>query len=128
MRAAEGRDGDRAVDHGEGEREAEGELPGRLRLAMKLAAAHQPNCYVGRLQQRALGRKMGSQIPRDGNKCVSAPRRGPTHKLPQNIELFCGFASGAGSRSAPVGAPPTRQFWPIHQWHRAEFRSVLVRC
>jgi hypothetical protein len=39
---------------------------------MKLSAAHQPSCYVGRLQQRALGRKMGSQIPRDGNKDMTA--------------------------------------------------------
>jgi len=49
-----------------------GNSPGRLRLAMKLSAAHQPSCYVGRLQQRALGRKMGSQIPRDGNKNMTA--------------------------------------------------------
>jgi hypothetical protein len=39
---------------------------------MKLAAAHQPTGYVRRLQQRALSRKMGSQIPRDGNKDVPA--------------------------------------------------------
>ena len=43
-----------------------------LGLAMKLSAAHQPSCYVGRLQQRALGREMGSQIPRDGNKDMTA--------------------------------------------------------
>jgi hypothetical protein len=35
---------------------------------MKLSAAHQPSCYVGRLQQRALGREMGSQIPRDSKR------------------------------------------------------------
>jgi hypothetical protein len=35
--------------------------------------------------------------------CVSAPRRDPTHKLPQDIELVCRFASGTGSRSAPIG-------------------------
>src|SRR4029077_9029725 len=39
---------------------------------MKLAAAHHPTGYVRRLQQRALSRKMGSQIPRDGNKDVPA--------------------------------------------------------
>src|SRR6266404_3947897 len=44
----------------------------RLRLAMKLSAAHQPTGYVGRLQQRTLSRKMGSQIPRYGNKDMPA--------------------------------------------------------
>ena len=44
----------------------------RLRLAMKFAAAHQPTGYIGRLQQRALGRKMGRQIPRYGNKDMPA--------------------------------------------------------
>jgi len=44
----------------------------RLRFAMKLATAHQPTGYVRRLQQRALSRKMGGQIPRDGNKNMPA--------------------------------------------------------
>ena len=39
---------------------------------MKLSAAHQPSCYVGRLQQRALSRKVGSQIPRNGDKDMPA--------------------------------------------------------
>src|SRR6266478_4888989 len=43
-----------------------------LRLAMKLASAHQPTGYVGRLEQRALSRKMGGQIPCDGNKDMPA--------------------------------------------------------
>ena len=38
---------------------------------MKLSAVHQPTGDVGRLQQRALGRKMGGQIPRDRDKDVS---------------------------------------------------------
>ena len=54
-----------------------------LGLAMKLSAAHQPSCYVGRLQQRALGREMGSQIPRDGNKDMTAlVAVAPLAKLP----------------------------------------------
>jgi hypothetical protein len=32
-----------------------------LRLAMKLSAAHQPTGYVGRLQQRTLGRKWAAK-------------------------------------------------------------------
>src|SRR6267154_1611512 len=44
----------------------------RLYLSMKLSAVHQPPGYIGRLQQRALGRKMGSQIPRNGNKDMTA--------------------------------------------------------
>jgi DNA polymerase IV len=32
--------------------------------------------------------------------------RGPTYKLVQGIELFCKFASEAGSRSAPIRTPP----------------------
>ena len=39
---------------------------------MKLSAAHEPLGDVSRLQQRALGRKVGSQIPRDGNKDMTA--------------------------------------------------------
>jgi hypothetical protein len=44
----------------------------RLRLAMKVSAAHQPTSYVSRLEQRALGRKMGSQIPCYGHKDMPA--------------------------------------------------------
>ena len=39
---------------------------------MKLAAAHQPTGYVGRLEQRALSRKVGSQIPCYGDKYMPA--------------------------------------------------------
>ena len=42
-----------------------------MRLSMKLSAAHEPLGDVSRLQQRALGRKVGSQIPRDGNKAMT---------------------------------------------------------
>src|ERR1700730_2858477 len=60
-----------------------GNSPGRLRLAMKLSAAHQPSCYVGRLQQSVLGRQMGSQIPRDANKNMPAlVAVAPLAKLP----------------------------------------------
>ena len=50
---------------------------------MKLAAAHQPSCYVGRLQQRALGRKVGSQISCDHNEDMPAlVAVSPLAKLP----------------------------------------------
>jgi hypothetical protein len=39
---------------------------------MKLSAVHEPLGDVTRLQQRALGRKVGSQIPCDGNKDMLA--------------------------------------------------------
>jgi hypothetical protein len=39
---------------------------------MKLSAARQPTGYISRLQQRALGWKVGCQIARDGNKDVPA--------------------------------------------------------
>src|SRR5271165_4757803 len=39
---------------------------------MKLSAAHQPLRDVGRLQQRALGRKVGRQISCDGDKDMPA--------------------------------------------------------
>ena len=39
---------------------------------MKFAAAHQPTGYVSRLQERALSRKMGGQIPCDGDKDMPA--------------------------------------------------------
>ena len=47
--------------------------------------------------------------------CVSAPRRDPTHKLPQDIELSRRFASGEGSRSAPIGTPFSRPIAPTNQ-------------
>ena len=39
---------------------------------MEVAAAHQPTGYIRGLQQRALRRKVGSQIPRDSDKNMSA--------------------------------------------------------
>jgi len=39
---------------------------------MKLTAARQPTGYIGRLQQRPLGWKMGRQIPRNGNEDMPA--------------------------------------------------------
>jgi hypothetical protein len=39
---------------------------------MKLSAARQPTGNISRLQQRALGWKVGCQISRDGNKDVPA--------------------------------------------------------
>jgi hypothetical protein len=39
---------------------------------MKLAPAHQPTSDIRRLQQRALGRKMGSQVPSDRDQDVAA--------------------------------------------------------
>ena len=67
-----------------------------LGLAMKLSAAHQPSCYVGRLQQRALGRKVGSQIPRDGNKDMTAlVAVAPLVKLPYPcLEHLVGMKPG----------------------------------
>src|SRR6516164_2390872 len=47
--------------------------------------------------------------------CVSAPRREPTNQLPQGIELSRRFASGEGSRPAPIGTPPSRQIAPTTQ-------------
>jgi hypothetical protein len=47
--------------------------------------------------------------------CLSAPRWDPTHKLQQDIELSRRFASGVGSRSAPIGTPPSRQIAPTNQ-------------
>jgi hypothetical protein len=50
---------------------------------MKLAAAHQPPGDFGRLQQRALGREVGSQIPCDGNQDMPAlVAVAPLAKLP----------------------------------------------
>ena len=39
---------------------------------MKFSAARQPTGYIGRLQQRALGWKVGRQIARDGNEDMPA--------------------------------------------------------
>ena len=41
-------------------------------FAVKLAAAHQPTGYIGRLQQRPLSREVRSEIPCDGNKDMPA--------------------------------------------------------
>ena len=50
---------------------------------MKFAAAHQPTGYVRRLQQRALSRKVGSQIPCDGDEDMPAVIAvAPLAKLP----------------------------------------------
>ena len=68
----------------------------RLRLAVKFSAAHQPIGYVGRLQQRALGRKMGRQIPRGGNKDMPAlVAIAPLVKLPHaRLEHLVGVKAG----------------------------------
>jgi hypothetical protein len=39
---------------------------------MKLSTVHQPLGDVSRLQQRALGRRVGSQMPCDGNEDMPA--------------------------------------------------------
>ena len=39
---------------------------------MKFAAAHQPSGYISRLQPRALGWKVGCQIPHDSYEDVPA--------------------------------------------------------
>jgi hypothetical protein len=41
-------------------------------LAMEFSAARQPTGNISRLQQRALGWKMGGQIPRGSNKDMPA--------------------------------------------------------
>ena len=74
----------------------------RLRLAMKFSAAHQPTGYVGRLQERALGRKMGGQIPCDGDEnmpalVVVAPLAKLTHAC---LEHLVGVEAGVLRRSA----------------------------
>ena len=56
----------------------------RLRLTMKLAAAHQPAGDVSRLQECALSRPMGSQVPRDRNQDMPAlVAVAPLAKLPR---------------------------------------------
>jgi hypothetical protein len=50
---------------------------------MKFAAAHQPSGYISRLQQRALGWKVGCQISGDSNEDVPAlVAIAPLAKLP----------------------------------------------
>src|SRR6266446_1845546 len=68
----------------------------RLRLAMKLAAAHQPTGDVGRLQERALGRKMSRQIPCYGDKGMpSLVAVTPLAKLPHaRLEHLIGMEAG----------------------------------
>ena len=68
----------------------------RLRLAMKLATAHQPTGYVGRLEQRALSRKVGGQIPCYGDKYMPAlVAISPFVKLPHaRLEHLVGVKAG----------------------------------
>ena len=63
---------------------------------MKLATAHQPTGYVGRLEQRALSRKMGSQIPCYGDKYMPAlVAVTPLAKLPHAcLEHLVGVKAG----------------------------------
>jgi hypothetical protein len=60
----------------------------------------------GHYQQEVDLPAMFKELP--APSCVSAPRRGPTHKLPQDIER----SRGEGSRSAPIGPLPLRQITP----------------
>jgi hypothetical protein len=60
--------------------------------------------------------------------CVSAPRAGPTHKLPQDIEQSGSFASGEGSQSAPIGTPAIGNFCTVYQRDRVKYHGVPVRC
>jgi hypothetical protein len=63
---------------------------------MKLSAARQPTGCISRLQQRALGWKVGCQIPRDGNKDVPAlVAIAPLVKLPHaRLEHLVGVKAG----------------------------------
>ena len=63
---------------------------------MKFSAARQPTGNIGRLQQRALGWKVGCQIPRDGNKDVPAlVAIAPLVKLPHaRLEHLVGVKAG----------------------------------
>ena len=67
-----------------------------LHLAMNLSAAHQPTGNISRLQQRALGWKVGCQIPRHGNKDVPAlVAIAPLAKLPHaGLEHLVGVKAG----------------------------------
>ena len=76
---------------------------------MKFATAHQPSCYVGRLQQRALGWKMGSQIPRDGNKNMTALFAvAPLVKLPYPCLEHRGLAQANAGRGDKILYPKQR--------------------
>ena len=63
---------------------------------MKLSATRQPTGYISRLQQPALGWKVGCQIPRDGNKDVPAlVAIAPLVKLPHaRLEHLVGVKAG----------------------------------
>jgi len=61
------------------------------------------------------------------NLCFST-EVGPTYKLPQDIELSRRFASGEGSRSAPIGTPPIGNFCTVYQSDRVKYQRVPVRC
>ena len=63
---------------------------------MKLSAARQPTGNICRLQQRALGWKVGCQIPRDGNKDVpTLVAIAPLAKLPHaRLEHLVGVKAG----------------------------------
>jgi hypothetical protein len=63
---------------------------------MKLSAARQPTGIIDRLQQGALGWKVGCQIPGDGNKDVSAlVAIAPLVKLPHaRLEHLVGVKAG----------------------------------
>jgi hypothetical protein len=63
---------------------------------MKLSAARQPTGNISRLQQRALGWKVGCQISCDGNKDVPAlVAIAPLVKLPYaRLEHLVGVKAG----------------------------------
>ena len=63
---------------------------------MKLSAARQPTGNIGRLQQRALGWKVGCQIPRDSYEDVPAlVAIAPLVKLPYaRLEHLIGVKAG----------------------------------
>ena len=63
---------------------------------MKLSAARQPTGNIARLQQRALGWKVGCQIPRDANENVPAlVAIAPLVKLPHaRLEHLVGVKAG----------------------------------
>ena len=62
---------------------------------MKFTAARQPTGYIGRLLQRALGREVGRQIPRDRNEDMPAlVAIAPLLKLPHaRLEHLIGMES-----------------------------------
>jgi len=69
---------------------------------MKLSAVHEPLGDVSRLQQRALGRKVGSQIPCDGDKDMPAlVDPAPLAKLPHTrLEHLVGMEARVLPESA----------------------------